>query len=179
MNLKKFEYMNKDIPFLKKDIKCRLAFLILFASLIVWQFVLFLLQIDSLNVIMITIGIVVMLLSFVLCVVMLMYAFKDIKILEIVKKRGSVVSSVSLLPSIKKRSFIKLYSSLSWLLAISMMLLLVSALTYSVLEFVYFNIVSFYLPLIMFVTLTAFNTVYHLKNEIKIVETIREYHDAY
>ena len=42
MNLKKFEFTNKDIPFLKKDIVIRLSFTVMFCAIFIWQFIAFL-----------------------------------------------------------------------------------------------------------------------------------------
>ena len=180
MNQKKFEYQNKDIPFLRKDIVWRMCFMALFALVFIAQIIMLIVSYFKGNATttMVIVSSVIMVISLMLTILSLSFAFKDIRLINVIKKSGFVVSAVSTLPSLEKRSFIKLYSIISEVLAIAMLLILASSLTYSILELVYFTTYSFYLPMLLLITFTGFNTVYHVNHEIKLTETVRAYNNV-
>ena len=181
MNLKKFEFANKDIPFLKRDIIIRLIFTALFTILFIWQFVaLFVAQAhNALSTTKIISTICVLLLSLLLAMLGFLYSFKDIKIMNAVKKRGTCVSTVDILFSTKKNSFIKLYEIVTQVLAYVSLFVLLCSITYSILQIAYFSSISYYMPILVLICLAGFNSVFHIKSEIKTIETVREYHSYY
>jgi len=100
MNLKRFEYLNKDVPFLKRDIALRLVFALLYFVIFVWQFAS--LIVKSINKIIISTPMIistifVLLVALLFCGLALLYCFKSFKVLSVVKKEGRCVSSVEIL----------------------------------------------------------------------------------
>lgn len=181
MNQKRFQYQNKDIPFLKKDIRVRIFFMILFGVVFFSQLILLVLnQIDkTITLSMIITSAVIMLLSLMFSIISLVFAFKDMRAIQTISRTGFVVSAVSTLPNLEKRSFVRLYSVLTTLLAIVMLITFTSVITYSILQFVHFATISFYIPLIMLVTIVGFNSAYHVKHEIKTFENVQTFINAF
>jgi len=181
MNQKRFQYQNKDIPFLKKDIKARMFFMVLFGIVFFMQMILLILNVidGTATLTMAIVSAIIMLVSLVFSILSLIFAFKDIQAIDVIKKTGFVVSSISLMPSIEKNSFTKLYSTLTYIIAFAMLIALVGIITYSILQFVYFTTVSFYLPLMLLVTVCGFNSAYHIKHEIEIIQTVLNFQTAF
>ena len=181
MNTKKFEYDIKDKKSLKNDIIFRIFFTILFISIFAWQFTLLLLSKNegTLSTLKIYLGLSVLFTCLIFVIISMMYIAKNLKILDQLKFHSKAVVSVTVLSSGKKGGFLRLYKFISEVIAIIMLVLAVCAITYSVLEFMHYSTISFYLPLISIITLTGFNTVYHINNELKIIENVRAYNSVY
>ena len=181
MNIKKFEFTNKDIPFLKRDIIVRLSFSALCIIVFLWQFIsLFASQdINNLSNVKIIATVFVLIFSLLLTLLGFLYAFKDMKIVSVIKKRGACVSSVDIIFSTKKHSFMKLYQLIAFILALASLAVLLSSLTYALLQFAYFSSISFFMPILVLVSISGFNSVFHITSEIKTVDTVKEYHSTY
>ena len=181
MNLKKFEFTSKDAPFIKRDITLRLVFTALFVALFVWQFVALVIaqSTNSISTAKLVATIFVLLTSLLMAMLGFVYAFKDIRILNAVKKRGSCVSTVDIIFSTKKHSFVRLYQIICQVLALVCLFVLLCSLTYAVLQLAYFSTISYYMPILMLVCTTGFNSVFHVHSEIKTVETVKQYHSYY
>ena len=181
MNLKNFEYLHKDIPFLKKDLAFRAIFIVLFFSVFLIQLVAMLKNLirDSLNLGMAISSSVVILITVLFCFLSVLYMLKTSRVINIVTKRGRCVSSVDILINTKKDGFIRLYTFVCEILALLATIVLVCSVTYSALEVKYYNQLSFYLPLLVTICLTAFYSVFHLKNELKTMQTVNQYHSIY
>ena len=136
MNLKKFEFTSKDAPFIKRDITLRLVFTALFVALFVWQFVALVIaqSTNSISTAKLVATIFVLLTSLLMAMLGFVYAFKDIRILNAVKKRGSCVSTVDIIFSTKKHSFVRLYQIICQVLALVCLFVLLCSLTYAVLH---------------------------------------------
>lgn len=181
MNLKRFEYFSKDVPFLKRGLFFRFLFFVLFMAVITWQ-ITSMIVIHSqkgLSIPEIISGVTVILLSLLLGLISIAYVFKNMKVIEAIKKHGRCICSVPMLINIKKNSFIRLYSAISFVLALLALVVLLSSLTYSLLQAAYYATVSFYLPLLVLISVAGFNSVFHLKNEIQVLTTVQEYHSPY
>lgn len=181
MNPTKFEYHNKDTVMLRKDVAFRIAFSLLFFVAFVAQlftFIYFHVKF-SLNALMIIVSIVVMVMSLSLVAICFAYAFKDLRIINTVKKKGSCVSSVMIFMSIKKDSFLRLYYIINLVIAYGMLAFFAGAVTYSILNFIYYDVLTFYLPLLFFMVLTGFHTVLHLKYEINVMRNVQKYISIY
>ena len=181
MNLKEFEYLNKDIPSLKKDIAFRFLFLFLFVGVFVFQFADFVIEYNKNSLDGWKIGLTIFVLFYTLFMAMLclVYAMKSYRILEYVKKHGHCVGKVSLLFSVEKGSFIKLYSILMDFFAVLVSLVFVAIVTYSILQITYFATISFYMPLLIMLVVFGYFSVYHITNEINIIKTVNLYHVIY
>ncbi len=181
MNQKRFEYQHKDIPFLKKDIIYRLSYVALFGIVFFVQLFMIIAQNikGAATVTSMIIGSVILVASLLFALLCLIFAFKDIKNVDTIKKSGYAVSAVSVLPSIQKNGFMKMYSIFTKLIAIVMLCLFAGVATYSILEYIHFSTLSPYLPLLLFMTVVSFNSVYHVQHEIKLTETVKIYHSAY
>ena len=148
MNSKKFEYLNKDMPFLKKDIAFRLMFALLYFAVFVWQFAALVIKIvnkATVSTPMIVSTIFVLLLTLLFSGLSLLYCFKSFKILGVVKKNGRCVSSVEILFNTSKKGFMKLYSIITEILAIVCSIVLLCSFIYSVLEIAYYANISYYI----------------------------------
>ena len=181
MNLKKFEYVHKDIPFLKKDILYRFSFILIFLFIFAWQFATLILNMmtDSITNIMIFSASFVMILSLLMFFCALMYIFKDFRIISTIKKSGRCVSSVQVLFNLEKRGFLNLYRLINTIISLLTALVLIASVTYSILEAHYYSSISYYLPILVVLCAISFNSVFHIKGEIKTLETVKQYHAIY
>lgn len=180
MNNKKFEYNSKDRPFLSRDIKYRLIFLLLCLAVFVWQMALILSSNKAeLSTLQIVVSILTMILSMLLILTCLLYISKSVTALQSIKKKGRAVGSVLLLVKTDKSSFVKLYQKLSNILAFVISLVLISVTTYAVLQIIYLSSYSFYLPLIYLIAVSGFLSVYHIKYEISLLNNVSAYNSIY
>lgn len=181
MAAKQFEYQHKDIPMVKKDMKLRLIFCILFIGTFTWQLgnIIIAKYSNLLSKMEIVIGSVTLVMCLIYTVVAFVFAYQDIKIIRNINKNGRSVRYVTLLSASDKRSFIRLYTLISDIISVVMLLVLVSGVTYSVLHYVYFETVSYYLPLLVMLTLSGFNGVWHMNNEISLMKNVEEYRSIY
>ena len=101
------------------------------------------------------------------------------RVISVVNNHGRCVSSVDILLNTKKDSFIKLYAIVCEALTLLATIVLVCSFTYSALQAAYNETMSFYLPLLVTICLTAFYSVFHLRNEIKTVQTVNQYNSIY
>ena len=177
MHLKKFEFTNKDIPFLKKDIVWRLSFTAMFCAIFIWQFIAFIVAqtkgLMSTGRIVATIFVLV--LSLMLAFIGFIYSFKDIRIVAAIQKRGSCVSTVDVLFSIKKNSFIRLYDIVCQVLAYVSLFVLLCSITSMILNAAFYSTISYYMPILILLCVSGFNGVLHIKSEIKTMQTVLEY----
>ena len=182
MNSKQFEYQNRDIPFLKKDVLFRLSFFGLFFAIFIWQFVSLIIKLASkedVNIVMIVASTFVLLFSILFCFVSIMYAIKNVKIIKAVLKDGRCVSSVNFVFDTKKASFVKLYSIINQILTLVTALILVASITFAILQATYNNTISFFMPCLAIICVSGFNSVYHLSTESKIMQTVQQYNNLY
>jgi len=174
---KRFEYTTRDLGHLKKDICFRTIFMFFFLSLFVWQISTLIMESlkDSISNFKIISSIVVLISSLMLTLISLMYIFKNFRIISAIRLTGRCVSSVQLLIRTNKRSFLWLYNILMQFLTITTTLVLISSITYSILQMKYFSYVSFYMPLLFMICISGFNSIYHIKDEIKTQNSVNEY----
>lgn len=178
MNFKKLEYLGKDVPTLKKDLRLRITFAVLFIVAFIWQIVM-LLTTAEFSTTMLVVSAITMIFSVVFGFTSILYAIKDLKILDKIKIRGKSISSVNFVFNIDKRSFVRLYSLITSVLALIALLLLVSCLTYSILSLIYYNTISFYLPAILAFVAWCFNSAWHLKNEIYTSQNVNKFNSIF
>ena len=182
MNLKQFEYLNKDIPFLKKDIAFRITFTIIYFAVFVWQFIS--MATKSINKIYITLPMIistvfVLLTCLLFAGLSLIYCFKSFKVLSIVKKQGKCISSVEILFNTKKSGFVKLYSYITEFLTIICSIVLLCSFIYSFLEIAHFSTISYYMPVLATICCTGLYSSYHINVEINIVKNVQMYNSVY
>ncbi len=181
MKFKKLEYQHKDLPILKKDMIFRIIFMSLFLAIFIWQLISMFFNYfhDSLSNTMLIVSVFVMLISLILALTALIYAFRDINIINEVRHQGKAVRTISVISNNKKGSFLKMYNYLSKFIAFVMMLVLVCGVTYSVLELVYFSSITFYMPILILFAISGFNSVYHIKMEMNTISSVQEYNALY
>ena len=182
MNSKKFEYLNKDIPFLKKDAALRFTFALIYFAIFTWQFA----SLVAKNIRKITITtpmiistIFVMLMSLLFMGLSLMYCFKSMKILDVIKKDGRCVSSVEILFNTSKKGFMKLYSFITEVLAIVCSIVVICSIIYIALDAVYFASISYYMPVLAVLCCCGFYSAYHINSEIDIVKNVQMFNSIY
>ncbi len=181
MRTKRYEYQHKDIPMLKKDFAFRIFFMCLFIFVFVWQFILFVVSYrrNDLSTIKLAESIIVMFVTLVFASISISYAFKDIGIMQRIKLHGVAVKNIIILSGVKKNSFLKIYYIISQIIAFAMIVVLVSAITYAILQYVYFTTFSFYLPILFFVSFSGFNSVYHIRYEIKTIQNVKAFNSYF
>ena len=169
--------MNKDVPMLKRDVWYRFAFSILFLLIFICQLIVCLVSFarETLTLPkMVSVGFVLLTAIF-YSGINLIYAYKSFKRITIVNKKGNCVSRINILYNLEKHSFIKLYNAICAVISIIASIVLLCVVIYSLLNIVYFNSISFYLPLLFVICLTCYSSSYHIMNEIKVVETVYNY----
>ncbi len=181
MNSKLFEYSTKDRPFLKNDIRMRFTFLSLFLIVFAWQLISMFIAgfkgtLTNTNIFVGIFACLTMLLFGLICLV---YLNKSNLAIKRIKNEGKAISSVVLLLKSDKKSFVWFYTMLSNFLAIVMSLVTVCAVTYLVLDLIYNATYSFYMPILFFVTICGFNSVYHIKYEIKTMRDVEKSNSSY
>lgn len=179
MNSQRLEYLSKDTPTIKKDLTLRLLFAALFIGIFIWQFVLLVQRQAEVSGLMITLSAVTMVFSAMFGFTSLLYAMNALNSLNRIKNRGKAVVYTKFVYNIDKRSFLRLYQLITSILAVLALVLLVSCITYSALAYVYYNSISFYLPMISAFVVWCFNSSYHLKNEIFISQTVNRCNSIY
>lgn len=181
MKFKKLEYQHKDMPLLKKDTIFRLVFMSLFLIIFVWQLISMFFNYfqNSLSMTMMIVSVIVLLVSLILTLTALIYAFRDINIINQIRHQGKAVRTISVISNNKKGSFLKMYNYLSKFIAFVMFLVLVCGVTYSVLELVYYSSITFYMPILILFAISGFNSVYHIKMEMKTIDDVQEYNALY
>ena len=168
MRTKRFEFNKKDVNHLKKDIILRTLFSILFLTVFVWQMISIVKKStgNNLSIIQTTVSIIVLIGSLLLGLVSLFYAFKDFRIISVIKVNGRCINSVPILFSTKKSGFVWLYNILIQILTLATTLVLIACITYTILEISYFATISFYVPILVFVCISGYNAIYHIREEI-------------
>ncbi|MBR2969567.1 MAG: hypothetical protein IKC49_00755 [Clostridia bacterium] len=181
MNLKKFEFQHRDIPFLKKDIAYRFIFAILFLGAGAWQFTTMILSLlnNTLSNTMIASSVFVLTISLLMFFCSMLYSFKDFRIISTIKREGRCVSTVQVMFNLQKRSFIKLYLFINFIISLLTALVLIASVTYSILEISHYSTISYYLPILVVLCIASFNSTFHVKNEIKTIETVQQFHAIY
>ena len=169
MNRRKFDYYEKDIKQLKKDILLRCGFAILILATMVWQaYTLITGYMDkSLSTLKIIVAGMVVFAGAVVFLTLLLFIFKDYRIIGTIKANGKCTSSVNILFSTEKTSFIKLYEFFMFFISLSTSLVLVAGVTYSILEVAYFATISFFMPMLVLICLASFSALYTIKDEIR------------
>lgn len=181
MKSKRFEFFKKDLKYVKKDIIFRTIFSFLFLVIFVWQMAAIINKSLSakLSTTQTIVSIFVLIFSLLLSLVSLSYIFKDFRIISVVKTNGKCISSVPILFQTKKRSFIWLYNLLLQILTLVISLVLIVCITYSILEFAYFSTISFFMPVLLLICVSGYNSVYHIKDEIYIQNILHEQQPLY
>lgn len=169
MNRKKFDYFEKDIKPLKKDILFRCIFAVLILATMAWQsYSLITGYMDkSLSTVKIIVAGSVVFAGALLFLTLLLFVFKDYRIIGTIKTNGKCTSSVNILFNTEKTSFIKLYEFVMFFISLSTSLVLVAGVTYSILEVTYFKTISFYMPMLVLICVASFSALYTIKNEIR------------
>ena len=181
MNLKNFEYLHKDVPFLKKVLFIRASFTVLFFAIFLIQLISSLKKLvtDSLNLGMAVSSGIVILTCILFMFISILYMLKSKRILSVINNQGRCVSSVELLFDTRKNGFVRLYSVITEILAFIATIILVCGFTYASLDIAYNSYISFYLPLLATVCSTAYYSVFHLSNELKTVMLVNQYNSIF
>ncbi len=181
MKFKKLEYQHKDLPFLKKDTGYRILFMSLFFLIFIWQLIsMFSYYLsDSLSTTMLIVSIFVMLTSLILTFTALIYAFRNLNIMNQIRHSGKSVRTISIISDNKKGSFLKMFNLLTKFIGFVMLLVLVCGLTYSILEIIYYSSITFYMPVLFLFAISGFNSIYHIKAEMNTIQNVNEYNAIY
>lgn len=174
---KKFEYTNKDIGYLKRDIVMRAFFTLIFLAIIIWQFVMVIMTAinDSLSTLDYVLSSITIITCLLLALISFVYSFKDFRVISTIKMDGRCVSSVPILIKTTRKSFLWLYNLLIQFLTLVTTLVLVASITYSILQYTYFSTISFYMPFLVMICLSGYNSIYHIRDEMNTQKAVQEY----
>lgn len=173
MRSKKFEYFHRDIKQLKTDIIFRCVFSALFLGIFVWQLISVFIN-KNITSVQIVVSVIVLVSSLLFSAMTFVFAFKDLNIIATIKETGKCVSSVQILFSTNKTSFMRLYNLLISFLTLVTSLVLVACITYSILQVAFISTISFYMPLLIFICLSGYNAIYHIQDEIRTQQNVQE-----
>lgn len=175
-----FEYQKRDLPFLRKDLAFRIIFSMLFFAIFIWQFTTFLPVVQNEeNIVKLVVGSIVLLSSLLMFFIAFLYVFKDVRTIQTVKKFGRCSSRVQVMFDLKKGSFIRLYRFVTNLITLATSLVLVASITYAILQYNFMTSVSYYMPLLAVICLSGYNSVFHIREEIKIVQNVQAINSIY
>lgn len=181
MNTKRFEYFHKDIKQLKKDIAFRVLFSFIFLVTFVWQIVAMVTVSikGSLSIMQGVIAAIVLICSLMLCLVTMSYAFKDFRIIAAIKMKGKCVSSVKILFKTEKTSFLWLYNFIMQFLTLATTLVLIACVTYSILQVTYLATISYYMPFLLMICTSGYNSIYQVRDEILTQKNVQQQQPLY
>lgn len=181
MGKKRFEYQHKDMPALKKDISLRILFAILFFGVFVWQLVSLIASRKSgqATTVMTVIATIVLIFSILFVLVAVLYAIHDATTIKQINKTGKSIRVVTVFSLESKDSMIRLYALATKIIAVVMLLILCSTITYTILQYAYFTTISFYLPALLLLCLSGFNAAFHIDGQIDLIRNVYEYHSIY
>ena len=179
MYSKRYDFLKKDIKFLRKSAFSHIFYSILFVSIFVLQFMLFIYENEhgKISILKGSIAICVLISMIFLTMIAILLAGKDISTIIQIKKHTHSVRNVYVFKNVNKTGFLNMYSIVNRMIGIITLILSASVITYSVLDYIYNQSVLFYLPLILAITINSFSSSGFLKSQLKISETINEYYD--
>ena len=93
MKAQRFEYQNKDVPMLKKEVFFRMLFMLLFVAIFVWQFVLFVFSYihGNLTTIKLLAAIAVLIVALLFAMVSFIYGLRCLNIIQKIALHGNAV----------------------------------------------------------------------------------------
>ena len=99
MKIERLEYLNKDIPLLKKDVAMRLLFMFLFLATFIWQFVLLVLNYmrGTLTSIRTILSVILLVSALMFTIISLIYAFRSFNIIQKVTVHGSSIKNITVI----------------------------------------------------------------------------------
>ncbi len=181
MKAQKFQFRHKDVPMLKKDVAMRTFFSLLFVGVFVWQILLIFFKYFNakLSTFEVVCSSLTMLISLFMAMVSFVFLFRSLNNLICIKKSGNAVGVKTPMFNSKKTGFFNLYYVVSTVIAWVMTFVLVCSITYAVLEGVFYNQFSIFLPALVLTAISGYNSVYHLKNELTILKEVDNYTSVY
>lgn len=179
MHYKRFEFLKKDKKFLKKNAISLLFYAILFLTIFILQFLLFIKEdsAQSITILKGSIGLCVMLSTIILATISILLAGKDFNSIIEIKKTAHSVRQVFVIKNTDNLGIMNMYSIINKVIAIITLILSASAVTYAVLDWVYNSVTMFYLPLVLAISISSFSSANFLNNQIKISKTVNNYYD--
>lgn len=179
MNTKRYEFVKKDVKFLRKNAFSHIFYSILFLSIFILQFMLIIYENEhsKISIAKGVIGVSVMISMIILTMTAILLAGRDINTIMQIKKNNRSVRQVYIFKHTNKFGFLNIYSIINRIIAIITLILSASVITYAVLDYVYNSNIMFFLPLILSVTVNSFSSSGYLKTQLKISETVNEYYD--
>lgn len=177
MKTKQFEYITKDIDLLKRDMALRLVYFLLFTLICVWQVVSIFVYSSKFTPVHYVVSCFVAVVSLLLALVSIWYATNDIASINTIKRNGHHVKSTPMMFGSGKSSWFKIYYFASKLFALIMVAVALSAITYNILQYIYYQTFSLYIPAIMLLTVVSFHGVFQADAERRIEENVKEFNE--
>ena len=180
MNSRRYEFLKKDIKFLRKNAFCKLFYSVIFISIFVMQFMLFIYEnkYSSINLSEGLIGASVMIGLIILTMIGILLAGKDLNTIVQIKKNNHSVRQVYIFKNTDKAGFLNLYAITNRMIGIISLILSASVITYAILNYIYNSIVLFYLPIILSITVSSFSSSGYISSQLKISRNVNEYYDS-
>lgn len=179
MNSKQYEFLKKDIKFLRKNAFTSVFYSIIFISIFVLQFLLFIYENEHSKITTTqgAVGATVMVCLIFLSTFAILLAGRDFSTIMQIKKNFHSVRQVYVFSRTEKSGFLNMYSVVNRIIGIITLILSASVVTYAVLDYIYNQAVMFFLPTILTIMMTSFSSSNQLSIQLKISRTVNEYYD--
>lgn len=179
MGYKKIEYTHKNISQLKSENRYRILFAIFFLLVLTAQIVLFIIEGQKLSNIKYFIGFFVMISSFLMATTSILYFLKNNRIITQILTEASAVRMSANFLNTDKSYVLKLYAVFNIILTALSSIILLCSLVYTFLEFAYYSNLTFFLPILLLICISGYNTVFHIKYEILTAENVDKYFERF
>lgn len=179
MNSRRYEFLKKDIKFLRKNAFSYIIYSILFISIFALQFLLFVYENENSKITMTKgiIGVTVMFSLTILAMIAILLAGREFNTIMQIKKHYHSVRQVYVFKNADKSGFLSMYSVVNRIIGIVTLILSASVVTYAILDYIHNENVMFFLPMILAIMVSSFSSSGYLSSQLKISRTVNEYYD--
>ncbi|MCQ2565023.1 MAG: hypothetical protein MJ152_04125, partial [Clostridia bacterium] len=146
MKTKKFEYVLKDVPMLKRDMFLRLIYFFLFVAVCVLQVVTIIMFANQFTTLHYIISCSVCVMSLMLALISMWYATSDVASINMIKRNGHHVKNSPMMFASSESFLFKMFNFMSKVLAVIMIAVALSAITYNILQYIYYQTISIFIP---------------------------------
>ena len=161
---------------LKHDWITKLVLSLLLLATTAWQIVTLTIEIikDTIGQFHIIAAVFVFATSLLYAIIGFIYVHRERKIIKTIMYSGQCASAVNFLFSVRKRSFIKLYSIVNVILTLLSIFVLIASITYAILSLSFLKEISYFYPVLINLCLIGLFSGRHLFTQIAIQEKLSE-----
>ncbi len=153
----------------------RLVYFFLFTLLCAWQVVTIFVYSNVFTPVHYVVSCFVAVTSLAFALICIWYATNDISSINAIKRNGHHVKTTPMMFGTGKDNWFKVYYIATKLFALIMVAVALSAIVYNVLQYVYYQTFSLYIPAIMLLTVVAFHSVFQADAEHRVQIGVQEF----